>query len=229
MEESLDIVKLTKLFNNMYSSKVDVEFSDDEVKDFNEYIRNNNVDSIVQFFEFKENMGVEVFKDMIYSKIDSLWQYIMDESYKKWEDGCDRDEFLNKLTDYEKTAVMFGNFNYHVENGGLYQWHENNYSDDLGYLYNFLDNCDCDYDDKNKFMQVLDDFSYIKTAIEELNRNDDWYEEDCQTRLKSLKYYYKDYFAIQESWKNYFERYLVDNIPDEYIKKITELNEDIKI
>ena len=54
MEESLDIVKLTKLFNNMYSSKVDVEFSDDEVKDFNEYIRNNNVDSIVQFFEFKE-------------------------------------------------------------------------------------------------------------------------------------------------------------------------------
>lgn len=227
MEENLDVAKLTKLFTYIHKPKVDVEFSDDEVNDFNGYVRNNDIDSIVHLFQSKEIMGIDVFNDIIYSKVDSFWQFVMDESFKKWEDGLDRGEFLNRLTDYEKIAIMFGNFNYQVENNGLIHWDDNDYSKDLGFLYDFLDNCD--YAQKDKFMQVLDDFSYVKIAIEELDQHNDWYKEDCQTRLKSLNYYDKDYYAIQEDWKNYFENYLVDNIPDEYLKKVITLNEDIKI
>ncbi len=227
MDESLDITKLTKLFSYMHNTKTEVEFSDDEVEAFNSYIKNNDVTSIVQLFESKEVMCNEVFKDIIYSKIDSLWQFVMNKSYEKWEDGLSRDEFLNKLTDYEKLAVMFGNFNYQVENGGLIQWDDNDYSKDLNSLYAFLD--DCDYNQKAKFMQVLDDFSYVKTAIEELDRCNDWYDEDCQTRLKSLNYYDKDYYAIQDDWKNYFENYLLNNMPDEYKQMIFNLNENINI
>lgn len=227
MEESLDIVKLTKLFNHMYNSKVDVEFSEDEVNNFNEYIRNNNIDSIVQLFESKENMSIDVLKDIIYSKTDSLWQFIMDKSYEKWDDGIGRASFLEKLTNYEKIAIMFGNFNYQVENGGLFQWDDNSYSEDLGSLYEFLDNCD--YGRKAKFMQVLDDFSYVKDAIDDLDRCNDWYEEDCQTRLKTLSYYDKDYYAIQDDWKNYFENYLFDNIPNEYIDAILNYKKGMNI
>ncbi len=227
MDESLDIIKLTKLFTYMYKPKIDVEFSDDEIKDFNEYIRNNDIDSIIHLFESKENMGIDVLKDIIHSKVDSLWQFVMDKSYEKWEAGVNRNCFLEKLTNYEKLAVIFGNFNYQVENGGLFQWNDNDYSKDLDALYDFLD--DCDYEQKDKFKQILDDFSYVKTAIEELEPNNDWYNEDCETRLQSLKYYDNDYYAIKDNWKNYFEKYLIDNIPDEYIDAILNYKKDINI
>ena len=138
-----------------------------------------------------------------------------------------QEDFYRQLTDYERLAVMFGNFNYQVGNGGLYQWHDNGYSEDLGSLYDFLDNCD--YEKKDKFMQVLDDFSYVKTAIEELDRDNDWYNDDCQTRLDTLKYYDKDYYSIQDDWKNYFENYLITNIPDEYIQMIYQLERNINV
>lgn len=85
MEESLDVVKLTKLFSYGYNSKIDVEFTDDDVNDFNEYVRNNDISSIVHFFEVKSSMCYEVFKDIVHSKVDSFWQYIMDSAYDKWD------------------------------------------------------------------------------------------------------------------------------------------------
>ncbi len=117
------------------------------------------------------------------------------------------------LSKIKELAVMFGNFNYQVENGGLLQWDDNDYSKDLGSLYAFLD--DCDYNQKAKFMQVLDDFSYVKTAIKELDRFNDWYD--------------KDYVAIQDDWKNYFENYLLNNMPNEYKQMLFNLNENINI
>lgn len=65
MEENLDIVKLTKLFTYIHKPKIDVEFLDDEVKEFNEYVRNKDINSIVHLFESKESMEVDVYKDEI--------------------------------------------------------------------------------------------------------------------------------------------------------------------
>lgn len=228
MDESIDITKLTKLFSHIMKSKIDVQFTDEEVKEFNEDVHNKNTSSIIQLFESKEAICYEVSKNTIHDKIDSLWQFIMDQSYDKWKhDGMRREEFLEQLTEYEKLAVMFGNFNYQVENGGLSQWDDNGYSEDLDFLYDFLDNCD--YSRKDKFLLILDEFSCVKTAIEELDHNNDWYEEDCQTRLKSLTYYDKDYYEIKDSWNDYFENYLIDNIPNEYMDKVLSINEEIKI
>lgn len=228
MDEDLDVSKLTKLYSKIHNPKVDVEFSNDEVQEFNNYVHNKDISSIVKLFESKENIGWEVLKDIVNEKTEGLWQFVMDHAYDKWKSSeMSREDFLNQLTDYERLAVMFGNFNYQVENGGLYQWHDNDYSEDLGSLYDFLDNCD--YDKKDKFMQVLDDFSYVKTAIEELDPNNDWYNDDCQTRLETLKYYDKDYYSIQDDWKDYFENYLITNIPDEYVQMIYQLERNINV
>ena len=63
----------------------------------------------------------------------------------------------------------------------------------------------------------------------ELDPNNDWYNEDCQTRLETLKYYDKDYYSIQDDWNNYFENYLITNIPDEYVQMIYQLERNINV
>ncbi len=228
MEESLDVVKLTKLFSYGYDSKIDVEFTDDEVNDFNTYIKNNDISSIAHFFEVKSSMCYEVFKDVVHSKVDSFWQYIMDSAYDKWNhDNMNREDFLEQLTDYEKIAVIFGNFNYQVENGGLSQWYFNNYSDDLNSLREFLKNSD--FKKRNEFLSILDNFSNIKDDIEKLDRLDDWYREDYKTRISALCNYDLLYSRIEKEWKEYFENYLISNMPDEYKQRIIDYEKDIKI
>lgn len=228
MEENLDVDKLTKLFLCFYNSKIDVEFSDDELNDFNSYIKDKNVNAIIQLFESKNAISYEVLDDMIHSKVESLWQFIIDKSYEKWDSkDMNRKEFLNHITYYERLAVMFGNFNYEVEEGGLYQWHKNGYSEDLDSLYEFLKNSD--YDKKDDFLLLLDNFEDIKSAVDKLNCFNDWYDKDCQTRWNSLDSNNKNYYTIKETWNNYFENYLLHNITDEYVDMIINLNESIDI
>lgn len=43
----------------------------------------------------------------------------MTNAYYNWGKNTSREEFLSDLTPYEKLAVIFGNFNYQVENGGF--------------------------------------------------------------------------------------------------------------
>lgn len=83
---------------------------------------------------------------------------------------------------------------------------------------------------KADFLLILNNFSYVKTAIEELDRyNNDWYDEDVESRLNTLKEYDNDYNLIKDNWINYFENYLIDNIPDEYIKAIFNFKKDLNI
>ena len=228
MNEDLDITKLAKLYTHLYNPKIDVEFTDVEVQKFNECVRKKDIASIENLFEIKSTLNKEVLKDIINGKTDDLWQFIMDHAYDKWKDNnMSREEFLNQLTDYEKIAVKFGNFNYQVENGGLFQWDDNGYSDDLDSLYDFIN--DSSYSKKDKFLEILDNFSNVKSAIEELDDYSDWYEEDRATRLNSLNYCDKDYYNIKDSWIAYFNDYLINNIPDDYVKEILSISEDIKI
>lgn len=176
-------------------------------------------------FREKENICNEVFKDIIHSKTDSFWQFIMDNSYKLWDSEMSRADFLNTLSDYEKLAVQFGNFNYQVENGGLIQWLENRYSDDFEDLYEFLR--ESDYIDKQEFLNILDYFLYVKAEIDNLDTYDDWYDKDYYSRIKTLEDFDSKYYEIQDSWKEYFEDYLIQNIPNEYVDKIYELDKNI--
>lgn len=222
MDEKLNIEKITKLFSKLYNPKIDVEFTDDEIDKINSAIHNNDASSVVHVFESKAYMQQDVLKEMINSKVEDLWQFIMTLSYEKWEQGMSRSQYLEQLTEYEKIAIQFGNFNFQVENGGLLQWHDNNYSEDYQELYDFLTKSDFKY--KDKFISILENFDYIRNAIEKLDINSDWYDQDCETRWNQLDFYDKQYYSISESWKDYFENYLMEKIPDEYISIISQLD-----
>lgn len=167
-------------------------------------------------------------KESFLEKIDNLWEFVMHSAYDIWQNNnMSRDEFLSKLTAYEELAVKFGNFNYQVENGGLMQWDLNGYSGDLDYLQDFLSKSD--YSKKDRFLEILETFSNVKNAIEKLDKYDDWYDEDVNTRWESLDMFDKDYYSFKDEWAEYFEEYLFKNMPNEYAEKIKEYNQKIDI
>lgn len=68
----------------------------------------------------------------------------MTNPYDNWKKNTSREEFLFDLTPYEKLAVIFGNFNYQVQNGVFYQWVFNNYDSDIDDLEEFIETCEFD-------------------------------------------------------------------------------------
>lgn len=71
------------------------------------------------------------------------WQRLMDEAYARWQDNgdlhdLDYHEFIQQLPMLHQEAVIVGNLNYQVENGGFVQWVGNGYACGLEYLDQFL-------------------------------------------------------------------------------------------
>ena len=58
---------------------------------------------------------------------ESKMQNLMDKAYATWKDNMNYDEFLASLSPVLRTAVVLGNLNYQVENGGFSQWIFNGY------------------------------------------------------------------------------------------------------
>ena len=204
-------------------SDYDLEFTNEDIMLVNEFIADNDSLSMIDYLKDKKKIINDVVKKDVLKDIDSLWSFIMDQSYDIWKNNSmSRDEFLSKLSDYEKLAVKFGNFNYQVENGGLMQWDCNGYSEDLEDLQEFLTKSD--YSKKDRFLGILDAFSNVKDAINKLDKYDDWYDEDMNTRWNSLETFDKDYYSFKDNWIEYFEDYLFKNMPDEYLEKIKEYN-----
>lgn len=204
-------------------SDYELEFTNEDIMLVNEFIADNDSLSMIDYLKDKKKIINDVVKKDVLKDIDSLWSFIMDQSYDIWKNNSMfRDEFLSKLSDYEKLAVKFGNFNYQVENGGLMQWDCNGYSEDLEDLQEFLTKSD--YSKKDRFLGILDAFSNVKDAINKLDKYDDWYDEDMNTRWNSLETFDKDYYSFKDNWIEYFEDYLFKNMPDEYLEKIKEYN-----
>ena len=205
------------------NSDYELEFTNEDIMLVNEFIADNDSLSMIDYLKDKKKIINDVVKNNVLKDIDSLWSFIMDQSYDIWKNNSmSRDEFLSKLSDYEKLAVKFGNFNYQVENGGLMQWDCNGYSEDLEDLQEFLTKSD--YSKKDRFLGILDAFSDVKDAINKLDKYDDWYDEDMNTRWNSLETFDKDYYSFKDNWIEYFEDYLFQNMPDEYLEKIKEYN-----
>lgn len=74
-------------------------------------------------------------------KVDVI-QELMNEAYDKWQKGWSRSDFLEyvkkNLSEEHYIAVIFGNLNYQVENGGFNQWDFNGYSEDLDDLLYYI-------------------------------------------------------------------------------------------
>ena len=56
------------------------------------------------------------------------WQAIMDAAYDKWNDAWSYERFLEEITGTERQAVLIGNLNYQVDNGGIQQYVDNGYA-----------------------------------------------------------------------------------------------------
>lgn len=70
------------------------------------------------------------------NNIMSLHQDLMNEAYELWNNqpSLDYEQFLEMLNNKQRAAVVLGNFNYQVENGGFYQYHDNKYYTGIKYL-----------------------------------------------------------------------------------------------
>lgn len=65
-------------------------------------------------------------------------QAIMTRAYEKYGDNMSYMDFLASLTELERKAVVIGNLNYQVENGGFMQWDDNGYSKGKVFLFDTL-------------------------------------------------------------------------------------------
>ena len=214
---------LAKLMSDVMPNDEICNFSDDEVNMVNGFISDELYDSVYDFIESKNKELNKIIKDDILNKIDSLLEFGMDSAYERWSGkNLNRASFLSLLTNYERIAVRLGNFNYQVENGGLQQWDSNGYSDDIGFMKDFV--LSTNFKKKEELLDILENFESIKTAIDKLDIYDDWYSEDYDTRLKTMDFYNKEYYKIKDEWMDYVEQYLIENVPKDYLKKIKEYN-----
>jgi hypothetical protein len=57
-----------------------------------------------------------------------VWQDLMHEAYESWRaEDMSYEEFLDELDGVHRRAVILGNLNYQVNNGGFAQWVDNRY------------------------------------------------------------------------------------------------------
>ena len=70
----------------------------------------------------------------------SVHQQLMDEAYDKWRNNknWDYNDFVSELGIKHALAVLTGNLNYQVENGGFSQWYFNDYSSEAQKLLTLL-------------------------------------------------------------------------------------------
>lgn len=69
--------------------------------------------------------------------IENMHQFLMDLAYNENNDNFDYNDLLKnaeeKYGSIVKFAVLFGNYNYQVENGGHQQYYDNGYSDEISH------------------------------------------------------------------------------------------------
>ncbi len=63
----------------------------------------------------------------------NLWEDLVNKAYTRWQKGGDleevsSEEFLDELDPLTRKAVILGNLNYQVGNGGFVQWVDNGYA-----------------------------------------------------------------------------------------------------
>jgi len=156
---------------------------------------------------------------------ESIHQKLMNKAYDLWstEEGkkLSYSDFLDVVSDkfgkLYSNAVITGNLNYQVENGGFSQWHYNDYSITLDDLIIF-------FTDNFKNNEVIDKLKYILNEVVDIL---DWLDEgkDC---VKNL-YDYKEFFIkkledqVQKELNQLDEKYYeinekLNEILEEYFK-----------
>lgn len=149
----------------------------------------------------------------------SVHQELMNKAYELWKKEENKklkysdflDLILKELGEIYFHAVITGNLNYQVCNGGFNQWHDNGYSkviDEIIDFFNMISN-------KHKtILTVLD-------ILNEFNEELCWMEDGIQEAKKSLSYEYKQFFE-EKLEENFFER--IEKIDHMYY----DINEELE-
>lgn len=117
----------------------------------------------------------------------NIHQYLMDKAHDLWEKHRDwtyRD-FVSHLSPLRKDAVLIGNFNYQIENGGFLQWDWNGYSEYSGDIFRILDEFSAYSPEAaklanevssliNKFLHLKDEYSCRGEFYWDLYEINDW-------------------------------------------------------
>jgi len=76
-------------------------------------------------------------------------QQLMNEAYDKWSSNKEWNysDFVSNLDDLHRKAVLIGNMNYQVENGGWEQWYYNRYAEYADEVFKILEDFAKDYPD----------------------------------------------------------------------------------
>jgi len=169
---------------------------------------------------------------------ESIHQKLMNKAYDLWstEEGKELNysDFLDVVSDkfgkLYSNAVITGNLNYQVENGGFSQWHYNDYSITLDDLIIF-------FTDNFKNNEVIDKLKYILNEVVDIL---DWLDEgkDCVKNLYDYKEFFikkledqvqkelnqldEKYYEINEKLNEILEEYF----KTEYEKISTEIREE---
>lgn len=172
-----------------------------------------------------------------YDMIDgrSLHQEMMDAAYARWQKGGDlEDKSYAKFTDaldllHEK-AVIIGNLNQQVENGGFAQWVDNGYCKDSGRTILFYlrgmekEGCPLAPTIRKMVLEAIREQERVDDISEDDFTDDDWcidyeaYEDEAQPDVDHLD---SQYYAINAAWMVQFEVWLRrqagEDIPQEVL------------
>lgn len=130
---------------------------------------------------------------------------LMDEAYKWWNSRRDSqgyDWFIYNLPrDDWRAAVLLGNLNYQVENGGFEQWHYNGYSSQYARVRVLVEQID------NDVLQLLD--AFMKLVDKGLLDYDSG-EFDDETAQTVCLAFDCTYYGINEKFLNSCNQFLAN-------------------
>ena len=170
---------------------------------------------------------------------ESIHQTLMNNAYDLWsiEEGkkLSYSDFLDVVSDkfgkLYSNAVITGNLNYQVENGGFYQWFENGYVIALGDLIIFFEE---NFEEnetieklKNLLNRVVDILDWYDGGIDSLSGIDEDYKEFFIEKLEDqlmneLSALDETYYEINEKLNEILEEYF----KTEYEKISPEIREE---
>lgn len=158
-------------------------------------------------------------------KVD-IHQKLMDESYDWWrsQEGMRQHQFIDKLseqfTEFHKIAVILGNLNYQVCNGGFAQYDGNGYSSNLDDVLSFLEehkNYDPSFEEVMHICtEVYEELDFRRRVLEEINKMD----YDVQDYVRDAVYHYPEtsfnrmdnnYYQINDKFLEAINRWLSEN------------------
>ena len=167
----------------------------------------------------------EITLDMLNTYPSEIVDFVNDEIHSKYGHLDNEKQFLNKLNDYERVAFEFFELDITFSNIKLleysYSFNKDFYKN-VDVLKDFISKSD--FKKKKEFLNIIED--YYK-----LYRNKNHSNMSIYDSIDLRDSFLKRYNDILINWCNFFDGYLLKNMPEEYKEKLLDQYKkyDVKI